>query len=68
MEGTLHFRGHVSSDIPLASLGVTPDTFDEDVRIKVAEYLDLEANRLNGFVVEREPDGNMTVRPDATLA
>lgn len=56
-----------SLDLPLAGLRLTEPCDDETVREAVARALDIRVAALKGCVVDRHPNGNLTVRPEAVF-
>jgi hypothetical protein len=54
-----------SYDLPLDRLGVSEPATDEQVKAAVARHLEVPANRLSESVVDRHPNGNLTIRPEA---
>jgi hypothetical protein len=65
---TVHVRWDGRSfDLPADRLGVTEQATDEQVRSAVARHLEVPANRLAESVIDRHPNGNLTVRPEAVF-
>ena len=65
---TVHVRlDGRSSDLPLDRLGLTEQSTDEQVKAAVARHLEVPARRLVDAVVDRHPNGNLTVRPEAVF-
>jgi len=62
----VRFQGK-SQDIPLARLDIGPGSSDETIRQAVARHLDVDVARLNGTVIERHANGNLTLRPEAVF-
>jgi hypothetical protein len=62
----VRFAGR-SFDVSLPGLDVEPGSNDEQVKRAVAEYLDVPSYRLDDYVIDRHPGGNLTLRPEATL-
>ncbi len=56
-----------SSDLPLDRLGIAEAATDEQVKAAVARHLEVPARRLVDAVVDRHPNGNLTVRPEAVF-
>jgi glycosyltransferase involved in cell wall biosynthesis len=54
-----------SFDLPADRLGVSESATDEQVKAAVARHLEVPGNRLNESVIDRHPNGNLTVRPEA---
>jgi hypothetical protein len=62
----IRFEGR-SQDIPLSAVDMGGMSSDQDIRRAVARYLDVPEKRFAPYVVERHPNGNMTVRPQAVF-
>jgi hypothetical protein len=61
----IHIRfGGVSFDIPLTSLDIGTATADTKVKRALATRLLVNPDRLDGHVIDRLPDGNLSIRPD----
>ena len=56
-----------SFDLPADHLGVSEAATDEQVKAAVARHLEVPANRLSDSVIDRHPNGNLTVRPEAVF-
>lgn len=56
-----------SRDISLEALRVNQASTDGAIRLAVAAFLDVSADRLDKLIVERHSNGNMTVRPEAVF-
>ena len=56
-----------SFDLPADRLGVSESATDEQVKAAVARHLEVPGNRLNDSVIDRHPNGNLTVRPEAVF-
>ena len=64
----LHVRHNGRSvDLPLADLEVGSFSDDHSIRRRVAEYLGIKFSVLQGYAVDRHPNGNLTVRPQAVF-
>ena len=64
----LHVRYEgTSRDIPLELLRLKVGASDDDIRAAVCAYLDIGSARLRDYVVERHPNGNLTLRPEAVF-
>jgi len=57
----------VSKDIILQDLNIANDTPDTNVKVAVANWLDIEQNSFEKFVIERHDNGDMTLRPEAVF-
>ncbi len=56
-----------SWDVPAVELNINPGTPDADVREAVARFLEVPVAKLNHYVIERYPNGNITLRPQAVF-
>jgi hypothetical protein len=67
-ERMVHIRYEGQSwSIAFNVLDVGELSSDQEVRQALARYLDIPANRLARYVVERHANGNITVRPEAVF-
>lgn len=67
-EQVLHVRVQGKSrDIALDVLGITGGSSDSAIREAVAQFMDLSPNLFTSTVIERHPNGNMTLRPEAVF-
>jgi hypothetical protein len=65
---TIHVRlDGRSSDLTFDRLGLTDQSTDEQVKVALARHLEVPARRLVEAVVDRHPNGNLTVRPEAVF-
>jgi hypothetical protein len=62
----LRFEGRIRA-IALDILDVGVASTDELIKLSVAEFLDVPANKLRNYVVERHANGNLTLRPEAVF-
>jgi len=62
----VRFEGK-SEDILLGDLNVALDTPDNLVKTAVANWIDVEEGAFDKFVVERNDNGDMTIRPEAVF-
>jgi hypothetical protein len=62
----IRFAGN-SRDVPFEALRVNHDSSDGAIRTAVASFLDVAESLLNNLVIERHPNGNMTLRPEAVF-
>lgn len=63
---TLHVRYEGRSfDVPFQTLGLHSTAGDAAVKKALARHLDIPANRLDGYVIDRVPSGNLILRPEA---
>jgi hypothetical protein len=66
MANVLHVRYQGRSfDLPLTQLDVPRVADERDVRMAVARHLEVGLDRLEGYVLERHANGNLTLRPEA---
>lgn len=64
----LHARyGGRSMDVPLAGLDLTDASDDREIKHRLAAYLDVNPRSLEEYVVDRHPNGNFTLRPQAVF-
>jgi hypothetical protein len=64
----IHVRfGGRSFDVPMADLDLAPGSSDGELKRLLAAHLDVAADRLADHVVDRHPNGNLTVRPAAVF-
>ena len=62
----VRFGGH-SFDISQPGLNIGPESRDIQVKRAVAEFLNEPSYRLDEYVVDRHPNGNLTLRPGAEV-
>ena len=62
----IRFAGR-SYDLTLGQLGLAPQASDHEVRMAVAQHLEVGLDRLEPYVVERHRTGNVTLRPEAVF-
>ncbi len=65
---TVHIRFEGRSfDVTKKQLGIVTTENMSDVAIKerVARYLDVNSDRLDTYVVDRRPSGDVIIRPEA---
>ena len=62
----VRFEGR-SQDITFGALGLSDPNSNTEVRRALARYLDVPANKLADYVVQRHANGNITVRPEAVF-
>lgn len=60
----IRFEGH-SYDFSETQLGVTPNLEDQVIKERVARQLEVGLNRLNSYIVDRRPSGDLIIRPEA---
>lgn len=54
-----------SHDVSRRELEVTPVMGDAEIKGRLAQFLDIGLDRLDGYVVDRSPSGDVIVRPEA---
>jgi hypothetical protein len=62
----LRFGGR-SIDVPLDGLGLTEASRERDIKATLAEFLEVKSSELDAYVVDRHPNGNITLRPEAVF-
>ena len=62
----VRFAGQ-SFDLPLASLDVGAASEDRQIKRAVATRLLISEDRLDGYVIDRHANGNLTIRPEAVF-
>jgi hypothetical protein len=60
----IRFEGR-SIDLAEAQLGITPTMNERRVKERVAQHLDVKADRLSDYVLDRRPSGDLIIRPEA---
>lgn len=60
----IRFEGR-SLDVTKAQLQIAADMNDVAVKERVSRHLDVNVNRLWGYIVDRRPSGDTIVRPGA---
>lgn len=60
----VRFEGR-SFDIAEAKLGIASNASDTAVKERLSQHLDVAQDRLNEYVVDRRPSGDVIVRPEA---
>ena len=56
-----------SYDLPADRLGLTDRSTDDQVKLAVARHLEVLPSRLDDVVVDRHPNGNLSLRPEAVF-
>jgi hypothetical protein len=62
----IRFEGR-SADIPLGDLDVGAASSDAQIKLAVANYLDVPVEKFRHYVVDRHDTGNFTIRPEAVF-
>lgn len=60
----LRYEGR-SFDLDSRKVGLKDSPSDRDIREAVARHLDVALSKLDGYVVDRVPNGNLVLRPEA---
>jgi hypothetical protein len=60
----VRFEGR-SYDLDETEIGVRAEMDDEMVKARLASHLDVGPKRLDGYVLDRAPNGNLVIRPEA---
>ncbi|NES98438.1 MAG: hypothetical protein F6K32_25320 [Desertifilum sp. SIO1I2] len=60
----IRFEGR-SLDVTENQIGVTANMNDTAIKERVARHLDVGGDRLNFYVIDRRPSGDLIVRPEA---
>ncbi|HEY9699044.1 MAG TPA: hypothetical protein V6D10_17405 [Trichocoleus sp.] len=60
----IRFEGR-SIDLSETQLGITTGMNDVAVKERVSRHLDVHANRLVEYVIDRRPSGDLIIRPEA---
>ena len=60
----LRFNGQ-SFDLDTKGLGLRLAANDHEIKARLAEHLDVEVNRFDGYVIDRPDTGVLIVRPEA---
>ena len=62
----VRFAGR-SFDIPLSALDLGALSADGHIKRAIARYLDVPEFKLDAYTVDRHPNGNVTLRPEAVF-
>lgn len=62
----VRFAGR-STDVPLAELDVGQFSSDVDIKRALAAYLEQPEEKFRDYVIDRHPNGNLTIRPQAVF-
>jgi len=60
----VRFEGR-SFDYNEAVIGIHASMSDEQIKNRVAQHLDVGRNKLDFYVVDRSPSGDLIIRPEA---
>jgi hypothetical protein len=65
---TIHVRlDGRSYDLPADRLGIDETWTDNQIKARIASHLEVPVDRLIGSVIDRHPNGNLTIRPEAVF-
>jgi hypothetical protein len=62
----VRFAGR-SFDTPLSALDIGEMSDDGQIKRMLARQLDVQVKKLDDYVVDRHPNGNLTLRPEAVF-
>jgi hypothetical protein len=63
-----HLRyGGRSIDVPLAGLDLGENASERQIKERLAAFLEVTPRQLDAYVVDRHPNGNLTLRPEAVF-
>ena len=66
--GIVHVRfADAEFDISMPGLELGENSSDHEVKQALAGYLDVPSYRLDGYVIDRHENGNLTLRLEAVL-
>lgn len=60
----IRFEGQ-SFDVAESQLGITNGMNDKILKERLANHLDVNRNRLESYVIDRRPSGDLIIRPEA---
>ncbi len=60
----IRFDGY-SYDATKQAIGLHDGMTDTAIKNQVANYLDVNRNRLQSYVIDRRPSGDLIIRPEA---
>jgi hypothetical protein len=60
----VRFEGR-SFDLAENTLGITRHSTDTAVKERLGQHLDIAQERLNDYVIDRRPSGDVIIRPEA---
>jgi hypothetical protein len=60
----VRFEGR-SFDVAESQLNITTGTNDTVVKERLARHLDIHQDRLQSYVIDRRPSGDLIIRPEA---
>jgi hypothetical protein len=62
----IRFEGQ-SFDVAESQVGISTGMNDTAVKERLANHLDVNQNRLEAYVIDRRPSGDLIVRPEAVF-
>ena len=62
----VRFAGR-SFDVPMELLGIGPGWPDAQIKRALASHLEVSEAAMMDYVIDRHPNGNLTVRPEAVF-
>ena len=62
----VRFAGR-SFNVPLSALDLGLGSNDSQIKRMLARHLDVHESKFNDYVIDRHPNGNLTVRPEAVF-
>ena len=60
----VRFEGR-SYDLNETELGLSRLLHDQEIKARLAQHFDVEINRFDDYVLDRQPNGETIVRPEA---
>jgi hypothetical protein len=64
----VHIRfGGRSIDVPLNGLDLNAASDELEIKNRLSAYLEVNRRQLDAYVVDRHPNGNLTLRPEAVF-
>ncbi len=60
----IRFEGR-SFDVTESQVGISTGMNDTAVKERLATHLDVNRNRLESYVIDRRPSGDLIIRPEA---
>jgi hypothetical protein len=60
----VRFEGR-SFDVAESQLGIKTGMNDTAVKERLANHLEIQQNRLQSYVIDRRPSGDLIIRPEA---
>jgi hypothetical protein len=60
----IRFEGQ-SFDVAESQVGISTGMNDKAVKERLANHLDVNRNRLESYIIDRRPSGDLIIRPEA---